>query len=95
MKDQPSMDDQFLDNVKRIIDENLDNENFSVDDLAEQVRFSRSMLHRKLIKLIGKSASDLIVETRLNHAKKLLEDNVATVAEIAYMVGFNSASYFN
>jgi TolB-like protein/Tfp pilus assembly protein PilF len=53
------------------------------------------MLHRRLKKLTGKSASDLISETRLEHAKHLLEDNVATVSEIAYRVGFNSPSYFN
>ena len=90
-----SMGDQFLGKIHKIIDDNLDNECFSVEDLAQNAGLSRSMLHRKLIKLTGKSASDLITEKRLIKAKELLENNVATVSEIAYKVGFNSPSYFN
>jgi TolB-like protein/AraC-like DNA-binding protein len=89
-----SMDDQFLSKIHQIIEDNLSNEHFSVEDLAQYAGLSRSMLHRKLIKLAGKSASDLIAERRLQKAKELLENNVATASEIAYKVGFNSPSYF-
>ncbi len=89
------MGDQFLRTVNQIIEDNLDNENFSVEDLAKNAGLSRSMLHRKLIKLTGKSASDFITEKRLIRAKELLENDVATASEIAYRVGFNSPSYFN
>ena len=95
MENQDSIGNQFLLKVHQGIDDNLDNENFSVEELAQNVGLSRSMLHRKLIKLIGKSASDLITEKRLNRAKELLEKDTATVSEIAYRVGFNSPSYFN
>lgn len=44
---------------------------------------SRSMLHRKLIKLTGKSATELITEKRLEKAKELLEKTEYTSAEIA------------
>jgi AraC-like DNA-binding protein/TolB-like protein/Tfp pilus assembly protein PilF len=94
MQIQPSMDDQFLTKVYLFIADNLSNEYLSVEDLAKHVGLSRSMLHRKLIKLIGKSASDLITEKRLTRAKELLENNAATASEIAYQVGFNSPSYF-
>ena len=95
MENQPSREDQFLTIIDQIIDDNIDNENFSVEDLAGKAGLSRSMLHRKLKKLTGKSASDRITETRLKHAKNLLENDVATVSEIAYRVGFNDPSYFN
>ena len=88
------MDDQFLNKIYQRIEDNLDNEHYSVEVLAHQVGLSRSMLHRKLIKLTGKSASDLITEKRLIRARKMLENNVATASEIAYKVGFNSPSYF-
>jgi len=89
------MDDQFLSLINHIIEDQLDNEHFSVEDLAQKAGLSRSMLHRKLIKLTGKSATDLIMEKRLTRAKELLENDVATVSEIAYKVGFNSTSYFH
>ncbi len=90
-----SMDDQFLTRIHQNIEENLDNEYFSVQELANNIGLSRSMMHRKLKKLTGKSASDLITEIRLTRAKNLLENDVATASEVAYQVGFNSPSYFN
>ncbi|TLX71055.1 helix-turn-helix domain-containing protein [Labilibacter sediminis] len=95
MGTQPSIEDQFLTKVHQVIKDNLDNENFSVEDLANSVGLSRSMLHRKLIKLTGKSASEHITRSRLLNAKSILEDNSATVSETAYKVGFKSPSYFN
>ena len=90
-----SMDDRFFQEVLNVIYENLDNENLSVEHLAKEVGFSRSQLHRKLKALINKSANQLIRETRLNRAKVLLENNTATVAEIAYQVGMTNLSYFS
>jgi len=95
MEANQSMNDQFLILINRIIEENLSDENFSVEKLAEEAGLSRSMLHRKLVKLTGKSATNYIMEIRLNRAKELLEKDVATVSEIAYKVGFNSTSYFH
>jgi len=95
MDNESSLGDQFLKKIHQNIEDNFDGENFTVKELADNVGISRSMLHRKLIKLTGKSASDLIKETRLKRAKALLENDVATVSEIAYKVGFSSPSYFN
>jgi TolB-like protein/AraC-like DNA-binding protein len=95
MEDLPSMSDQFLGKINQLIEENFDNEHYSVEDLAKQAGLSRSMLHRKLIKFTGKSASDLIMEKRLMRAREMLEKDVATASEIAYKVGFSSPSYFN
>jgi len=94
MENQPSMDDQLLCKIYQHIEDNLDNEHYSVEVLAHQVGLSRSTLHRKLIKLTSKSPSDLIKEKRLIRARKMLENNVATASEIAYKVGFSSPSYF-
>jgi AraC-like DNA-binding protein len=88
-----SIDNQFLVLVSQIVDANLGNEHFSVEDLARRAGLSRSMLHRKLKKLTGKSAGDFITEIRLTRAKVLLENDAATVSEIAYRVGFTDPSY--
>ncbi|MCY1633288.1 helix-turn-helix domain-containing protein [Marinifilum sp. D737] len=95
MKDLSSIDDQFLRKIHQNIEANFADEDFSVNELAQNVGLSRSMLHRKLTKTCGKSASELIKEIRLAHAKTMLENNVATVSEIAYQVGFRNPSYFN
>ncbi|MBN1414745.1 MAG: helix-turn-helix domain-containing protein [Bacteroidales bacterium] len=95
MENGLSMGDQFLAMVNQIIEENLADESFSVEDLAQRAGLSRSMLHRRLIRLTGKSATDLIMEKRLTRAKELLVNDAATTSEIAYKVGFGSPSYFH
>lgn len=95
MKSQLSGSDQVLESIRQVIEKNIGNEQFTVSDLASEVGLSRSMLHRKLIRLTGKSATELITEIRLTRARELLKNNGATVSEVAYKVGFSSPSYFN
>ncbi|MEZ4930606.1 MAG: response regulator [Saprospiraceae bacterium] len=89
-----STDQRFLEKVAAAIEQNLDNEFFSVEDLASEVAFSRSQLHRKLKVLTGKSPNELIREFRLCRAKELLEKGAGNVSEIAMEVGYSSLSYF-
>jgi DNA-binding response OmpR family regulator/anti-sigma regulatory factor (Ser/Thr protein kinase) len=93
--DVTSLDDKFLQNVAKVIKDNLDNEQLSVEDLARSVGFSRAQLHRKLKAITNKSANQLIVEIRLNEAKRMLLLKVATVSEVAYSVGYSNMSYFS
>lgn len=85
----------LLKKLRQIVLSNLDNENFSVEDLASSYGISRSHLHRKLKRLKGHSISQFIREIRLNEALEMLQNDIASVSEIAYRVGFNSSSYFN
>ncbi len=89
-----SIDDQFLQKVIKVIRDNLDNEYFSVEDIGREIGFSRSQLHRKLKAIINKSTNQLIIEIRLNEAKRMLEHKTGTVSEIAYAVGYSNLPYF-
>ena len=95
MSEHPSMDQQLLDKLHEIIEDNLNNEQFGVTELAKESGISKSQLNRKLKSLTGKSASQMIRELRLKKANQLLQDDVANVAEVAYLVGFGSPSYFS
>lgn len=90
-----SMDEQFVQGVIAEIEHNIDNEYFSVEDLASAVGFSRSQLSRKLKSLSDKTPNQLIREIRLTRAQKLLQQKVATVSEIAFQVGYSNLSYFS
>ncbi|TNJ42981.1 helix-turn-helix domain-containing protein [Tamlana fucoidanivorans] len=90
-----NQDKEFIHKLKQIVLNNLTNEQFSVEHLSEIAGISRSHLHRRLKKLKGISISQFIREIRLDEALKLLQENTATISEIAYQVGFNSTSYFN
>ena len=89
-----SLEDEFLDQVLQVIRTNLDNELFSVGDLAKAVGFSKSQFNRKLKAICNKTPNQLIIEFRLNEAKRMLQDKVGTVSEIAYSVGYSNMSYF-
>ncbi len=92
---QPSHNDELIQKLTQIVLENLDNEQFGVSELAEQVGMNRSHLYRKIIVLTKKSLSQFIREIRLSEAFKLLKEESVTVSEAAYRVGFNNPSYFN
>ena len=89
-----SIDQKFLDQIIAKINIYLADENFGVKKLAEDMAVSRSLLHKKLISLVGESPSDLIKRIRLNKAAKLIEQKTGNISEIAYEVGFSNPSYF-
>jgi len=91
----PSMDQSFLDKLRKAIENNYNDEHFGVDELAHEVGISRSQLHRKLQSSHQHSASQMIKVFRLQKALEMLQEKVATVSEISYKVGFSSPSYFN
>jgi AraC-like DNA-binding protein len=89
------MEQAFLNRVRAAIEAHLDDEQYSVDRLGEDVGLSRAQLHRKLKALINQAPGDLIRIVRLEHALTLLRGNVGTVAEVAYQVGFSSPANFS
>lgn len=88
-------DEVFLSRVKMIIEENMEDETFSVVELANAIGYSRSQLHRKLTALIDQAPNELIRNFRLERARQLIRQHAGTVSEIAYRCGFSSPAYFN
>jgi TolB-like protein/AraC-like DNA-binding protein len=93
---EKSSRETLVDKLTKEIESNLTNDQFGVDSLAEAVGMSRSSLHRKLHKLLDISTSQFIREDRLKRALEILkEEEEVTASEVAYRVGFSSATYFN
>jgi TolB-like protein/AraC-like DNA-binding protein/tetratricopeptide (TPR) repeat protein len=90
-----STDDAFIKSLSETVLDNLRNEQFGAEELAKLVGVSRSQIHRKLNRILGKSLTQFIREIRLEEAYKLLLKEVGTAAEISFLVGFNSPTYFN
>jgi len=84
----------FVNEAIDFIIENIENTDYSVNELAADLCLSRSQLHRKLTSLTGFSATNFIRMVRLEKAKDLLKSHAGNVTEIAYACGFNSQSYF-
>ena len=84
----------FLKEAIAIVDQNLGNEDFSIEQMASALHISRVQLFRKLKALTDQSPSRFIRSIRLKRAKQLIEGRAGTIAEVAYMVGFGSPTYF-
>ena len=85
----------FLEKLKKEVDDNLTNDQYSVEELARNIGMSRSQLHRKLNTATGQSISQFIREYRLQRGMELLKTGELTAAEVADRIGFGSATYFN
>jgi signal transduction histidine kinase/DNA-binding response OmpR family regulator len=89
------IDRKFINEFIAIVENNLANEDFSVDDICREIRVSRVQLYRKVKALIGYNVNDYILTVRLQKAKFLLAKEDLSIAEIAFKVGFSSQAYFS
>jgi len=89
------VDTLFLEQLRKEVDLNLTNDQFSVEELARNIGMSRSQLHRKLNGATGQSVSQFIREYRLQLSMELLREGKLTAAEVSDRVGFGSATYFS
>ena len=89
-----SIDQEFLENALGIVESRMDDEQFSVEVLAQEIGMSRPQLNRKLRALVNQSTNQFIQSIRLQRAADLLRKQSGTVAEIAFQTGFSSTAYF-
>ena len=90
-----TIDEKFLGKVIEIIEENLSEEEFSIEHFSKEVGMSRHHLHKKLKAMVGKSPSQYVRSVRLHRAKEMIEEAEGNISEIAYNVGFSSPAYFS
>jgi len=95
MDENISMDKEFINKLTEIVQANLSNEKFNVEELIKAAGLSSSTVHRRLRKITHKSISQFIREIRLQRAMEMLKNNIGTASEIAYKTGFGSPTYFN
>ena len=87
-------DIQFLEKIHQVIEENIDNSDFNIDSIADNLGISRSAFFKKLKSLTGLAPVDTIKEIRLTKSLELLKNTDLTISEIAFAVGFKEAGYY-
>lgn len=85
----------FAKHAQSIIDENIDNENFSVAQLAETLKIGRTTLYSRTLELTGKTPIEVIKLSRIYRAAQFLKENTGNISEVAYTTGFKSVSHFS
>ena len=89
------VDEKFLKQALEVVEKNMDNPEFSVENFSNDMYMNRVTLYRKILSITGRTPIDFIRSIRLKRAAQLLEKSGMSVAEIAYEVGFNSPKNFS
>jgi signal transduction histidine kinase/ligand-binding sensor domain-containing protein/DNA-binding response OmpR family regulator len=86
--------DKFLQKVINLVNANMSNDEYSVEELGDALAMSRSNFFRKLKSITGQTPIEFIYYIRLKHAMNLLLERKLTISEISYEVGFKNHSSF-
>ncbi|RYG20128.1 MAG: response regulator, partial [Chitinophagaceae bacterium] len=89
------LDKKFIEEVVKIVEANLSNSNFSIEELEKEIGMSHASLYRKFKGLLGKTPLEFIQHYRLKKSMELLVSGEHYVNEVAYMVGFSDPKYFS
>ena len=87
-------DEEFIKKLNEIILVNLNNPEFTTDDMADSLNMSRSNFYRKIKGVLDLTPNEYLRIERLKRAAQLLKEGECRVNEVCYAVGFNSPSYF-
>jgi len=94
MVEAHSLDEKFLLKVTNVVEANISNSSFTVEELCDDLSMSRRSLYGKLKALTDMNPSQFIRTIRLKRAAQLLSQNSGSISEIAFKTGFENTSYF-
>ncbi|MGD2086176.1 MAG: response regulator [Candidatus Aminicenantes bacterium] len=89
-----AVDKKFIKELKQLMEKNIPDTEFNVDQLCRKLYMSHATLYRKIHALTGETPTDFIRSYRLKRGAELLKGGMGTVLEVALEVGFSSANYF-
>lgn len=90
-----SKDQLFLENLYKILEENLQANNLKADAISQNLNMSHSSMYKKIKSLTGLTYMEFIRDYRLSIAKQLIEENGYSVSEACYKVGYSDRKYFS
>lgn len=90
------LDKGFMDRVTAIIEENLDNPEFKVNEFAQAMAIARTKLFVKLKSITGQTPNEFILTVRMKKAAYLLKFHPElNISEVSDRTGFSSPRYFS
>lgn len=94
VKDDGGAGSFIVQNAILYIEENYEYK-LKLSDVADNVYVSQWHLSKLLNRYTGQSFSDILNQTRIEHAKKLLEDPSLRIGDISEKVGFLDMAHFS
>lgn len=90
-----SLDEELVKRALVCVENNINNPDYSIEDLGRDVGLSKTHLNRKLQSITSLTPLQFIRSVRLKRAAQLLQNTQYNINEVADMVGFNTLKYFN
>lgn len=84
----------FLKKVSEIVENNIDNSNFLIEDLVAEMAMSRTVFFKKLKSLTGSSPIEFVRDIKIRHAAGLIASDQYTIKEVSFMIGIADTKYF-
>ncbi|MCQ2247194.1 MAG: response regulator [Bacteroidaceae bacterium] len=88
-----SLDEEFIQKTNQIIEDNMQDANFSVVQLSSEIGMTRGNLYKKLMAISGLSPLEYIRTIRIKRGYSLLQQGKTNVSEVAYSVGYSSKQF--
>lgn len=85
----------FVNTVIEYIEQNIDKTDLKIDDIAQNLFISRTVLYKKIKTFFGLSPVNLIRHYRINKSKQLIKESESSLSEIADLCGFGNLAYFS
>ncbi len=89
-----NQDEEIMEKIMLIIEQNIDNSDFSVENLTTEIGLNRTTMFYKIKSLTGQSPVEFIRDIRLKRAAQLIKESQLLIKEIAFMTGFQDIKYF-
>lgn len=91
---ESSLDAEFIEKAIKLVNDNLQNENFGIETMVEELFMSQSTLFRKIKSLTGLSLTGFIRSIKLKKAAQIILQSDFKLSQVAYESGFNDYKYF-
>jgi signal transduction histidine kinase/ligand-binding sensor domain-containing protein/DNA-binding response OmpR family regulator len=90
-----NLDKEFIQELMLIVNRELANPEFSINEMCREVGMSRTLLYEKIKALTNLAPNEFIRINRMNKAIELLKTGQYSINDVAYMVGFQDSKYFS
>ena len=89
-----SQDEILMAKVMKVIEENMENFDFTVEELGQNMMMSRSVFFKKVKALTGLAPVEFIRDIKMKRAAQILSSGQYMVKEVAYLIGISDTKYF-
>ena len=81
--------------ILKYVTEHIDTPDLKIDDIADAMGMSRSVLYTKIKQQLGMTPIDFVRHVRIMRACELLKDTDEPLSSVAFAVGFSDPKYFS